>query len=160
MDLREAAASAEPAAEPPRPRPPPRPDFWGRAAARGWNGHGFEAPTGFEERWGQAKDRDGRYRKPEDEKRRWSAAFEAARRRGLDEDEAPPPPKQRSASQRPKSNRRMNPHDHARALIRETSMPLTEVAHITRLSVYQVAAIKLKMRAEPVRGRHARAGWR
>lgn len=91
-----------------------------------------------------------RWRNPDDEKTRWNTAYEAARRRGLDQEaeaaEAAPP--KRRASQQPKSNRRMNPELHARSLLGETTLPLEEVAAITKLSIYQVTGLKLKMRAE------------
>ncbi|MGZ0188337.1 MAG: DUF2786 domain-containing protein [Alphaproteobacteria bacterium] len=159
MDLREAAAASEPEPEP-KPKPHGGKDFWGRAAARGWDGSGFEPPPGFEERAGKGPiDGDPTKRTPEDEKRRWRAAFDAARRRGLDdaEEAAAAKPKPRRASQQPKSNRRMNPQLHAESLLRETSFPLDEIAHITKLTVHQVAAIKLKLRNEKKRPRRARA---
>ena len=40
----------------------------------------------------------------------------------------------------------MNPFSHARTLIRETSLPLREIASITGLDIYQVVGLKLKMR--------------
>lgn len=155
MDLREAAAAPEPeeAAKPRAARPS---DFWRRAANRQWRSQGFEPPPGFEERWGRARDRDQAGRRPEEDKRRWRAAYEAARRRGLDREEREPPPKPRRASNQPKSDRRMNPHQHARSLLRETTLPLAEIASITRLSIYKVVALKLKMREE-VEPRRARA---
>lgn len=159
MDLREAAAASEPEPEPRPGRSKPK-DFWTRAAERGWHGAGFEAPPGFEERWGQTPKGDGkdpRWRKPEDEKRRWNAAYEAARRRGLDGEAEANGGKPRRPPQQPKSNRRMNPFQHARSLLRETSLPLSEIADITRLSIYQVVGLKLKMRDEPYVGRRARA---
>lgn len=154
MSLNEAAAAPDPA-DAQRPKADAEGDFWRRAGERTWSGYGFEPPPGFEERWGRAaKDHDMRWRKPEDEKRRWRAAYEAARRRGLDENEqAAQPKKPRRASNQPKSNRRMNGFQHARALLRETSLPLAEIAQITRLTIYQVVGLKLKMREE-ARGAH------
>jgi len=161
MDLREAAAA--PVDDEPKqaPRQKPR-DFWSRASARGWTGEGFEPPPGFEERWGRAA-KDGKpgprrgWRDPDADKRRWAAAFEAARRRGLDPDADRPKPPPRRPQQQRKSNRRMHPIAHARALLRETTLPMAEIAHITRLSVNKVAEIKLKMRAESRRPAGARA---
>ncbi len=156
MDLREAAASAEP--EPEVRRPEPKKDFWSRAAERGWRPNGFEAPPGFEDRWGQTgRDRRQGWRRPEDDKQRWRAAFEAARRRGLDDADEAERPRPRRRNNQPKSNRRMNSWAHARALLRETSLPLSEVAQITRLSIYQVVGLKLKMREERENMSRARA---
>ena len=45
-----------------------------------------------------------------------------------------------------RSRRRMNPHRHARVLLEETSLPIEEIAGITGLDVYEVAAMKLKLR--------------
>ena len=47
-----------------------------------------------------------------------------------------------------RSRRRMDPHRHARVLLRETSLPIEEIANITELDVYRVAAIKLKLRRD------------
>lgn len=157
MTLREAAAEPEEAPTPP-PRRDPDAGFWRRAAGRAWQGGaGFEPPPGFEERWGKAKRGDDRWRRPEDEKRQWRAAYEAARRRGLDEEPEEPAKKPYRQTARPRSTRRMNPYQHARALIRETSMPLAEIASITRLNMYQIVELKLKMREEARRPRHVRA---
>ena len=49
----------------------------------------------------------------------------------------------------------MNPHRHARVLLLETSLPIEEIAGITGLDVYRVAAIKLKLREE---GKSRKAG--
>ena len=79
------------------------------------------------------------------DKQRREAALREARARGLDAEIAaptrPPPP-------RPRVSRvRMNPYVHARLLIRDTKLPLQEIVEITGLDIYQVAAMKLKMRA-------------
>ena len=160
MSLQEAAAQGEREAEEEaaaqRPR---RDDFWTRAGARGWNGRGFEPPPGFEERWGQAGEKGERgwrregFRNPDDDKRQWNKAYAEAQRRGYDPDADRPKPKPRRPNNQPKSTRRMNPYAHARALLAETSLPLKEIAHITRLSIYQVVSLKLKMRNEKQRGR-------
>ncbi len=162
MDLREAAAAAADAEPQPEPQPAPqarpgRPsDFWRKTADRPRNGSGFEAPPGFDERWGRAK-RDARQDRPDDDKRDWRAAYDAARQRGLDEEDEAPRPKPRATSSRTKSDRRMNPYLHARTLLNETSLPLGEIAQITRLNIYQIVALKLKMRDEPIFRRRARA---
>lgn len=154
MSLREAAAqpAEDDAAEPTAGQGHRR-----SAATNPWGGSGFEPPPGFEERWGRAKERDSRWRRPEDEKRQWRAAYEAARRRGLDAQEEAARPKPRPQASRSRSNQRMNPDMHARALLRETSLPLAEIAQITRLNIYQVVGIKLKMRDERSPPRRARA---
>ena len=78
------------------------------------------------------------------DKRRREAALQAARERGLDAELAAPAPR---AVPRSRANRaRMNPHAHARLLIRETKLSLQEIVEITGLDVYEVAAMKLKMR--------------
>ena len=45
-----------------------------------------------------------------------------------------------------RSQRRMNPHRHARVLLEETTLPIEEISGITGLDVYEIAAIKLKLR--------------
>ena len=152
MSLDEAAAAPEPRQDPKTAKPS---DFWSRAAERPWQGYGFDPPPGFEERWGRARSKDDRWGRSEDDKSRWRAAYEAARRRGLDREEAEPQPKPRRQSNRPKSDRRMNPFQHARALLKETTLPLAEIASITRLTIYQVVGLKLKMREEAGAARRA-----
>lgn len=149
MNLQEAAASPEHDEEP-RQSPKRNQDaFWGRSGGSAWGAEGFEPPPGFEERWGKVREQDERWKKPEDEKKRWTAAYDAARRRGLDQEaEAAAEAPKRRPPQQAKSNRRMNPEQHARSLLRETSLPLEEVSAITTLSMYQIVALKLKMRAE------------
>ena len=78
------------------------------------------------------------------EKARREKALQAAMARGLDADE-------RRAKNRPfaaptRNRRRRDPWSHARALLSETSLPLSEVVDITGLDIYQVAGLKLKMR--------------
>lgn len=159
MSLREAAAIPE-ADPPPEPKPSRQSDFWSRTADRSWEGYGFEPPPGFEDRWGRTRKADDPPpRGSGDDKRQWRAAYEAARRRGLDREEeaAAKATAQRRTSSRPKSDRRMNPYLHARTLLRETTLPLSEIATITRLSIYQVVGLKLKMREEDARARRVRA---
>lgn len=45
-----------------------------------------------------------------------------------------------------RSQRRMNPHRHARVLLEETTLPIEEISGITGLDVYEIAAMKLKLR--------------
>jgi hypothetical protein len=146
MDLKEAAALGEP-----EPEPAENAAYANGAAGRqAWSAYGYESPPGFEERWGQTKKSTEAYTTAgaEAEKRRWRAAFDAARRRGLDENDAPPQAKQKRNFTQTRSNRRMNPWLHARTLIQETSLPLSEIAGITQLSMHQIVGLKLKMRAE------------
>jgi len=41
-----------------------------------------------------------------------------------------------------------NPQSHAKVLLEETNMPITEIAELTGLDVYEVVGIKLKLRAK------------
>ncbi len=78
------------------------------------------------------------------DKLRREAALRAARARGLDADREERP----RAPARPRFGRpRRNPYAHARVLIRETRLPLREIVEITGLDIYQIVAMKLKMRA-------------
>jgi len=81
------------------------------------------------------------------EKYRWETAMRAARARGLDAEEEER--SRRRAAWRPKSTsrRRMEPWQHARLLLTETSLPLREIAEITGLDLYDVVGLKLKLRA-------------
>ncbi len=78
------------------------------------------------------------------EKARREKALQAAIARGLDADERRA--KDRGLSNPTRSRRRRDPWSHARALLSETSLPLSEVVDITGLDIYQVAGLKLKMR--------------
>lgn len=148
MTLEEAAAVPE--EQPEAAAKKDEKGFWRRSTERSWQGQGFDPPPGFEERWGKAaRAYDARWRQTEDDKRQWRAAFEAARRRGLDEEaERQQTAKPRRQSQQRKSDRRMNPFLHARTLLRDTTLPITEIAQITRLDIYEVVGLKLKMRSE------------
>jgi len=76
-------------------------------------------------------------------KLRREAAIRAARARGLDP-EAPRSPRAQSA---PRANpARMEPRDHARVLLTETSLRLREIVDITGLDIYQVVGLKLMLR--------------
>jgi len=50
----------------------------------------------------------------------------------------------------------MNPLIHARTLIQETTLPLAEIAGITQLSMHEIVALKLKLRAEEKKKASAR----
>lgn len=124
LTLEEAARGAppEPPGRRPDPSPPPRPDAFASAFARAV--HLMDAQIALD-------------------KLRREAALRAARARGLDAD-APPAPR---AARRPRFSReRRNPYSLARLLIRETSLPLREIVEITGLDIYEIVAMKLKMR--------------
>ncbi|MDE0540380.1 MAG: DUF2786 domain-containing protein [Rhodospirillales bacterium] len=81
----------------------------------------------------------------EAEKKRWEEAVSAARQRGLDgggKSET-----ERFGTRRPNSRSRRNPIAHATVLLKETSLPFEEIADITGLDIYDVIAMKLKLRA-------------
>lgn len=73
------------------------------------------------------------------------AALAEARARGLDAAEAAAARRQADRPQR-SSARRMNPRDHARILLTETSLRLREIVDITGLDIYQVVGLKLSLR--------------
>jgi hypothetical protein len=81
------------------------------------------------------------------DKARIAEAMQKAVDRGLDEAE-----RRRAATPRIwrtyRSSRRMEPHRHARVLLDETSLPISEIAGITGLDVHKVAALKLKLRRD------------
>ena len=78
------------------------------------------------------------------DKARRDAALRAAQARGLDNEPAP------AAAAKPRrmgnGGRARNQWGHAQVLLKETSLPLHEVASITGLDIYQVVGLKLKMR--------------
>lgn len=81
------------------------------------------------------------------DKARRDAAMRAAQARGLDAEAARAAP----AAAKPRrvssgGGRARNQFGHAQVLLRETSLPLSEVASITGLDMYQVIGLKLKMR--------------
>ena len=76
-----------------------------------------------------------------------------ARARGLDAAAEAAARRQADRVQR-QSNRRMNPRDHARVLLTETSLRLREIVDITGLDIYQVVGLKLALRPGS-RGAHA-----
>ena len=78
------------------------------------------------------------------EKARREKAMQAAMARGLDSDDD----RRHGRGSTPpfRSRRTRDPWSHARTLLSETSLPLSEVVDITGLDIYQVAGLKLKMR--------------
>jgi len=79
------------------------------------------------------------------DKARRDEALEEARERGLDEAERR---KAEAAANRVprRNNRKRDPDSHARVLLSETSLPLEEISVLAGLDVYEVVALKLKMR--------------
>lgn len=80
------------------------------------------------------------------DKEQWERAWREAQARGLDDapkekPKAPPP-----NFTRPRSNRRRNPVVFAQVLLKETGLPLQEIAAITQLDMYQIVGLKLKLR--------------
>ena len=81
------------------------------------------------------------------DKARHEEALKAAYGRGLDAEERRREERKTARDfQTPKNSRRRNPIVHARVLIRETRLPISEIASICDLDVYTVAGLKLKMR--------------
>ena len=75
--------------------------------------------------------------------------MKAAYERGLDAEERRREERKASRDfQVRKNSRRRNPLVHARVLLRETHLPLAEIASICGLDVYTVAGLKLKMRED------------
>ena len=83
------------------------------------------------------------------DKARHDEALKAAYERGLDAEERRREERKASRDfQVRKNSRRRNPLVHARVLLRETRLPLAEIASICGLDVYTVAGLKLKMRED------------
>lgn len=83
------------------------------------------------------------------DKARHDEALKAAYQRGLDAEERRREERKASRDFRVRKNsRRRNPLVHARVLLRETRLPLAEIASICGLDVYTVAGLKLKMRED------------
>jgi hypothetical protein len=143
MTLDEAAAAGTEAIQArPGRRPEADPDTIRRHARQAAGGASFAGARAAR----AAHDVDTWHRM---EKERFEAAVREARARGLDADqrrrEAPPrPPRSKRGGRDPKS--------HARVLISETTLPLSEISQITGLDFYQVVALKLKMRPASVGG--------
>jgi len=84
---------------------------------------------------------------PEEEKRRWEAAVNSARERGLDKGEGTRKNSLENVTdKRGNSKSRRNPMTHANILIKETSFSSKEIAEITGLDIYKIIAMKLKSR--------------
>ena len=75
------------------------------------------------------------------------ASRQAAFARGLDAAERRPPASGPGLFRRA-STRRMDPFRHARNLLLETALPLREIVRLTGLTIWQVVALKLKLRLE------------
>jgi len=73
------------------------------------------------------------------------AALAEARARGLGAAEEAAARRRRDHVQR-QNGRRMDPHDHARVLLTETSLRLRDIVDITGLDIYQVVGLKLALR--------------
>lgn len=81
------------------------------------------------------------------DKLRRERALEAAYARGLDADlRAREARGGRAEIRAPRSGRKREPNSHARVLLRETSLPIEEIAAITGLDLHDVVALRLKMR--------------
>ena len=82
------------------------------------------------------------------EKKRWQAAVDKAKDRGLDKaEEAKKAALDAANARRTNSKSRRNPIIHANILLKETSLSFDEIADITGLNVYEVVAMKLKSRS-------------
>ncbi len=83
----------------------------------------------------------------DEEKKRWQAAMDRAKDRGLDKAEEAKKAAQEAANARRKNSKsRRNPTIHATILLKETSLSFDEISDITGLGVYEVIAMKLKAR--------------
>lgn len=78
-------------------------------------------------------------------KRQRDTALAEARARGLDA-AAEAAARHRASQAQRQTQRRMNPRDHARILLTETSLRLREIVDITGLDIYQVVGLKLSLR--------------
>jgi len=76
------------------------------------------------------------------DKTRRDAALAEAYERGLDSDK-----RKKGSAQAPRRNAsKRNPQSHAEVLLKETSMPMDEICSLSGLDMYEVVALKLKMR--------------
>tara|TARA_R110002110_G_scaffold115008_3_gene285210 strand:+ start:10574 stop:11134 length:561 start_codon:yes stop_codon:yes gene_type:complete len=83
------------------------------------------------------------------DKARRDEALKAAYDRGLDAEERRRAERAASRDKTVRKNgRKRNPLVHARVLLKETRLPIKEIASICGLDVYTVAGLKLKMREE------------
>lgn len=147
MSLEDAAvAGADEAHAGPRQKPAADPDNIRRNARQAAGGASFAGRRAAE----AVHNIDTQYMS---EKERFEAAVREARKRGLDAEE-----RRRAAAaanarpQRAGKRRGRDPKSHARVLIRETSLPLSEICQLTGLDIYQVVGLKLQMRPAHARG--------
>jgi pyruvate/2-oxoglutarate dehydrogenase complex dihydrolipoamide acyltransferase (E2) component len=83
------------------------------------------------------------------DKARRDEALKAAYDRGLDAEERRRAKRAASRDKTVRKNsRRRNPLIHAQVLLKETQLPIKEIASICGIDVYTVAGLKLKMRQE------------
>jgi hypothetical protein len=83
------------------------------------------------------------------DKARRDEALKAAYDRGLDAEERRRAERAASRDKTVRKNsRRRNPLVHAQVLLKETQLPIKEIASICGIDVYTVAGLKLKMRQE------------
>jgi hypothetical protein len=81
------------------------------------------------------------------EKKRWQAAMDRAKDRGLDKAEEAKKAAQEAANARRRNSKsKRNPIVHAKILLKETALSFEEIADITGLNVYQIVGMKLKSR--------------
>ncbi len=81
------------------------------------------------------------------DKKRWQEAVKKAQDRGLDRAERKRAAAKENGSARRNTNRsRRDPIKHATILLKETTLPFTEIADITGLDIYQIVGMKLKLR--------------
>lgn|SRR5690625_823034 len=86
----------------------------------------------------------------------WEAAASRARQRHREEVERSQREEEarrraniaRGRRSQPRSNRAMPRDDFARILLLETGLPLSDIAEITELDIYEVVGLKLKLRPE------------
>ncbi|MBT5647750.1 MAG: hypothetical protein HOJ41_07775 [Rhodospirillaceae bacterium] len=86
------------------------------------------------------------------DKARRDEALKAAYDRGLDAEERRRAERAAGRDKTVRKNsRRRNPLVHAQVLLKETQLPIKEIASICGIDVYTVAGLKLKMRQEAAR---------
>jgi hypothetical protein len=114
--------------DPPPPAPPPRRP---RAAP-------FATPEAYRETTAD-------FARTLADKKARDEAIRQARLRGLDAEETARAA--RAAARRVRASRaRRDPWSHAAVLLKETSLPFSEIADITGLDIYGVVGLKLKLR--------------
>ena len=85
-------------------------------------------------------------RRADAERARFRAAWQDALRRGLDRDERRREERAERSYHVRRSDRRLEPVQHATVLLNETRLPFREIADITGLDPYAVVGLKLKLR--------------